>query len=610
MSQFDEEIRAASRQLAREPMPDGLLDESFEAHQPRPRALLLAGTAVAAIGFVVAVGWLAGQFGTQLPSGASVQPSPSALAATCADLPAMNARSTEYRVFFPCADGSGLGSGPRIGPFMTANEMVASAIRDLLNGPTADEAGAGMAPVAPAGSGAWLIGVTLQDDGLAIVDLSNDAAAGLEPAFLDAVRATALHQQAVTAVELRLAGDCEQLFALFGRPCDHLVEPLTLSTGCPVVTPAGLPQGDSVMMGATAPRPHPMEANTASWGAGENTVTERIGHRGGDRFAIAGETMELPSLDGVTSVDRPEFEWVANGCPYFVIMPATAGRGGAFAQDYSMLFADATAVEPSAPPLPDAPYRSASVEADGIRITLTLDRTGTSFRTRVWAEVTVENIGIDVIHWGHSGSCVWPARVELMTDAPPPEYGLNWPGEAGILKGITVDDPDLLSYGFVLEGAVDLPGNWGCTSDLVPDEIQPGQRRSARFAWDTIGTNGMPPAGGRYTAESVFAYAGRGDLPADVDYFGKRVAVQVSLDVQGPDRDYLAPGEAMDRLLSDATFIQLLADNPRTQWNSSTLRWVDEAWHLEIAQESPHGLLVGTVNAISGEVSDVGVEPR
>jgi hypothetical protein len=611
MSRFDDEIRAASRQLAREPMPDGLLDESFEPDERRPRAAMLAGTILAGVGLVLAVGWLAGRVGPQLALGESVVPSPSGLATTCTHLPAMNARSTEYRVFFPCADGSGLGSGPRIGPAMSGDEMVASAVRDLLDGPNEDEEGAGMAPVAPAGSGSWLVSVVLQADGLAVIDLSNDAAgAGLDPAFLDAVRATALDQAAVTAVELRLAGDCAQLFALFGMPCDHLAEPLALDTDCPVVTPRGLPQGDSVMMGSTAPRPHPVEPNTVSWGAGEDTVTERIGRRSGDRFAIAGETMELASLDGVTSIDRPEFEWVANGCPYLVTLPGTEGRGGGFAQDYSTLFADATAAEPSATPLPDAPYGTASAEADGIRITLTLDRTETSFGTRVWAEVTVENIGTDVVHWGHSTSCDWPAGVHLLTDARPPEYGADWPGEAGILKRITVDRPDLLGYGFVPEYAVDIEGNWGCTSDLVPDEVQPGQRLSARFAWDTLGTNGMPPAGGRYTAESVFAYQGRGDVSAETDYFGKRVAVEVSLDVEGPDQDYLAPGEAVDRLLADATFIQLLADNPRHQWNSSTLRWADRAWHLVIEQESPHGSIMGTVDASSGAVSDVRVESR
>jgi hypothetical protein len=178
-----------------------------------------------------------------------------------------------------------------------------------------------------------------------------------------------------------------------------------------------------------------------------------------------------------------------------------------------------------------------------------------------------------------------------------------------VLKLITVDDPDWWLIGFVPEQFVDLDGNWGCTTQLIRDEIQPGERRTHRFAWDTDGMNGMPPPGGRYVAESIFVYQGRGDLPSDGDRSEKQVRVQVSLDVEGPARDYVSPGEAMDLLLADETFIRLLADNPRTQWNSSTLRWLDEAWQLEIAQEASHGSLVATVDAISGAVSGVEVRP-
>jgi hypothetical protein len=606
MSRFDDEIRSASQQLAREPMPEALLDESLESTRRQPRAAWLAGAAVAAVGAVFVVGWLAGRTG--LPLATDGSPGPSALVATCEDLPAIGARSTEYRVFFPCADGSGLGSGSRVGPAMSGSILLEAALTDLLNGPNAEELDAGMVAVALPDSGSLLASISLQPDGLAIVDLAGEAAdAGLQAAFLDAVRETALDQPEVTAVRLQMAGDCEDLFALFGAPCDDLAEPIALTTDCPVVTPGGLPQGDIVMGGTFTGRPHPVEANTVSWGAGEDTVTERVGDSGGEPFSIDGETMPLTSLDGVTSADGSAFTWVANGCPYLVTMH---GRGEAFAQDYSNLFFGETASEPTATPQPDTPYGTAAVEKDGIRITLTLDRIQTSFGQRVWAEVTVENIGSNVVHWGHSSTCDWPAGVTLTTQADLPNYGREWPGDAGVLKSVSVEDLDAWRFGFVPEWAVDIEGNWGCTSDLVPDEIQPGERRSERFAWDTDGMNGMPPPGGVYIAESVFGYQGRGDIDPNADPFGKQVAVQVRLDVSGPDREYITPGEAVDRLLEDATFIQLLAENPRNQWNSSTLRWDDETWHLEIAQRAPHGSVVATVDAITGGVSDVEVRPR
>ena len=610
MSRFDDEIRAASRQLAREPMPDGLLDESLEPHRGRQDARWLAGAALGAVGLVLAIGWLGGRIGLPVAAdeSSSAQASASAVAGECHDVPPLNARSTEYRVYFPCANGSGLASGSRVGPFMSADQVLESAIRDLLNGPSGPERGAGMTAVAAPDSGALIAGVSLQADGLAVVDLSSEVVdAALMPAFLDAVRATALDQAAVTAVELRLAGDCGHFFALFGAPCDHLAEPLALTTECPVVTPGALPEGDSVGAGLTAARPHPEQPNTVSWGAAGDTVTERIGQPAGDPFLIEGETMALPFLDGLTSVDRAEFSWVNDGCPYLVSLE---GRSGAFAQDYSSLFGDGTASQPSSSPLPEAPYGNASTEADGIRITLALDRMHSSFGERVWADVSVENIGSDVVHWGHSGSCAWPAGVMLTTDAVVPDYGADWPGEAGILKRITVDDPDVWLFGFAPEAMVDIEGHWGCTADLVPDEILPGARLSHRFAWDTVGMNGMPPPGGRYVAESVFAYQGRGDVPPSEEDFGKQISVQVSLDVEEPAREYVTPGEAMDALLGNETFIRLLADNPRTQWNSSTLQWVDESWQLEIAQEAPYGPLVATVDAITGSVSGVEVRPR
>lgn len=610
MSRFDDEIRAASRQLARELMPDSLLDESLEPLSSGQPAWRLAGASIGGIALVLAIGWLTGRIGLPVAADGSpsAQPSPSAVASTCRDIPRLNASSTEYRVYFPCADGTGLVSAPRVARAMFPDEVVAAAVSDLLNGPSAREQEAGMVPVAAPDSGALLIGVDLQPDGLAILDLASRAAdAELTPGFLDAVRATALDQPAVTAVELRLEGDCGQFFALFGAPCDHLTEPLALTTDCPVVTPGALPDGDSVGAGLTAARPHPAQPNTVSWGSGEDTVTERIGQPDGDRFTLDGDTMALPFLDGLTSVERAEFAWIDGGCPYLVSLE---GRSGAFAQDYSTLFGRGTASEPSPTSLPDAPYGSAATEADGIRITLELDHTQTSFGERVWAAVTIENIGSDVVHWGHSSTCTGPPGIQLTTNADPPAYGAEWPGEAGVLKRVTVDDVDTWRFGFVPEEWVDFEGNYGCTSDLVMDELRPGEQLSGRFAWDTLGINGMPPPGGLYLAETAFGYQGRGDVPPDADPFGQQISVSVSLDVDGPQREYLTPGAAMDALLADETFIRLLAENPRTQWNSSTLRWIDESWQLEIAQEVPYGPLVATVDAITGAVSDVEVRPR
>ena len=58
--------------------------------------------------------------------------------------------------------------------------------------------------------------------------------------------------------------------------------------------------------------------------------------------------------------------------------------------------------------LPLAETVTKTVEDQGIRLTLTLDRDRIAFGERTWADVTVENIGTDIVYWGHSGSWSMP----------------------------------------------------------------------------------------------------------------------------------------------------------------------------------------------------------
>jgi hypothetical protein len=596
MSRFDEELRGATAPLAREQLPDGVLDKSFEANG-RPWSVMLAGLA-ATMALAVAVAWGIGRLSLPIVAEGS-----QSATVTCHDVDPIGARSTEYRVFFPCADGSGLASGPRVMATASPEEALRSAIGGLLNGPIEPELAAGMAAVVPDGSAELLATVELQADGLAVIGF--DAGLGelsLDPRFLDAIQSTGLQFEAVTALELRLGGSCAQLFAIFGRACDHLAEPVEMAGDCPVIPPEFLPSG----AGITTGRPFPGQPRTVSWGAGEDTVIQEVGERGGSAALKDGVDVTVRGYPGKARSASPEFAWVEDGCPYHVTLP---GQGEYVAIDYATVYGPVVA-RPSPTPLPSAPFRTATIEQDGIRLSLTLDRDTTSFGERVWATVAVENIGLDVVKWGHSGSCAWPAGVQLFTTAEPMPIGrTDWPGDQGVLKNVSVPNVQVASI-FTPEAFADFEGNWGCTGDLVMDEIQPGERLSDRFAWDTIGPGGMPPAGGRYIAQTTFGYMGRGGFSPDARADEYQVSVQVALDVEGPARVYLAPGIALDLLLADPEFIRQLAANPRERWTGADLTWDDERWIMELRLGDPDQALVATVDAISGTVSGVGVEVR
>ncbi len=277
--------------------------------------------------------------------------------------------------------------------------------------------------------------------------------------------------------------------------------------------------------------------------------------------------------------------------------------------------------EPSPSPPPAQPITE-SVDEEGIRLTVMLDRDRTEFGQRVLATATVENIGTDVVFWGHSGSCVYPASVQARPDDPVRlSYGRDdWPGENGILKSVTVDeritdfDP---AYGFLPAEWLDFEGDIGCTSDLVVSELAPGESLVGELGWDTLGYYGMPPPPGSYTVDAAFHFMSRGAPPpqeAGTDVFSVDLTLPIAID--GPNVDYVSPGEAFDALLADDAFQARLADAPRGRWLRSGIEFADGRWETALylsasdAKVEPVEAIVARIDADSGEVLDVALEDR
>lgn len=629
MSRFDDELRRSIAPMAEEPLPDDVLDEALDAAAPSPRWPSMAAATAAIIVLAAAVGIGIGQ----LVGDPGPAPSPSASAsvlpaAGCPEVPAASSGADHVSVFFPCGDGSSMASGTRV---VNVEGMVSArvhaALQQLLIGPTTEEEASGLMPIVPAGSDELLAGVTADPNGLVQVDFAPDlrdvtdlAVPEAGDRFIASVRETVLHFAEATAVELRIGRSCDEFPARFSVPCQHLAEPVDWAGDCPIVAPLDLPSGAQL----TVARPHPgMDA--VSWGSDSDTVTEAWSDPGS--HGMPSGPQEPVSVHGhpgtVTGPADEESEavisWRQEGdvifgtsdradCLYTLAVGPGVTHEQAIAYAARIGSATARPSPPASESPPPAETVTNTVEDQGIRLTLVLDRDRISFGERTWAAVTVENTGTDIVYWGHSGTCVYAAGVtaipEVTEEVP---YGRDdWTGDMRILKTVTVSETDFVGLGFTPEDWVDFEGIWGCTSDLQITEVNPGDILTYRAAWDGDAMYGLAASPGSYHVDATFNYMSRGAPPAAETGTAEHVVtVSVPMTVSGPELDYVAPGQAVDRVLDDPAFQRRIAEAPRERWTGSELTFEDGNWVLTLRLSEPTEAIIATVDAVSGEVLSV-----
>jgi len=623
MSRFDDELRHALGTAPREPLPVGMLDEALDASH-RPRWPALAGAVTAAVALAIAAGI---GFSELVPApGASESPTPSAMpsngsAASCDDVSAPAGGADIFLVYFPCGSSTDfrLASTAR-GTAADADVVtrLEDAVRAVLNGPTDLEQEAGLSAVVPAGSEDLLSSVRVLPDGLAEVDFTPDlletqnlSTTALGSAFAAALRETALQFDAVTAVELRVAGSCADFFRLIGAACQHFADPLEPAGDCPIIEPAELPSGAPL----TLPRAYPGEP-MVSWGSGPDTVTQLAGGRAeGPELPLGGEPVQVRGFAGsvIAVEDTPDsqilIDWEEDDCPYMVWVGPDLPLEDAL--DFAVRFGPIVA---HSSPMPVPEPVTATAEDQGIRVTITLDRDHAEYGERVYADVTVENIGDDVVHWGHSGSCPYPATVIAYQHPPEPlEYGRNdWSGDDQVLKSVAVSERHAGGYGFIPEDHLEIGAEIGCTSDFVADELAPGEALTYDAAWDGAAAHNMPARPAAHRVEATFSYLSRGEPPpVDAPADTLTVTAAVSFTVRGVDIDWVTPGEAIDILLEDAAFQALLDDAPRGRWTSQELafdggEWVFSLYLTETDRESEIvEAIVARLSAQTGVINSV-----
>ena len=162
-------------------------------------------------------------------SEAPAQDQSTASSLACADQGDPVPSSDQVMVFFTC-EGPPADPRPvfRIDPGVSSvGAQLHFALEQLLAGPTPEERDLGYSSVLPSGSEGLLIGVDVNEDGLAMVDFTN-ALQRLGPLnsshsrflFFGTVGETIFQFRDVQAVEFRIEGSCDQFARYFETFCE------------------------------------------------------------------------------------------------------------------------------------------------------------------------------------------------------------------------------------------------------------------------------------------------------------------------------------------------------------------------------------------------------
>ena len=621
MSRFDDDLREAAGLLVDEPMPAGVLDDALDTPEQPTRSSLagLAGITIVLVGLATGVGWAIGRQSSGVPT---------PTASTRSSL-APTGQAVRHQIE---SDGIRL-------TVELDSDLITEGV-PVLATTIVENLGTTVVYHSVSGGCEWAVGMFVEP----IVPFEPGRAWGGSAGDLKGI--------------LLQEWEVDDFTPYYFVGADRLPD---LSTGCFMNAgrkeiPAGSSQTDRLAWRPLGPFGMPMPSGTYEMTAvfgrltgdefhnrdrsNDVSLTFQIDVEGSDAdLLMPGEAIDVVLADDrfqeFLAEVRPErwivprleyagerwLVWIPVGKPdawidvQYEVTAEVDARTGA-------LLAISTGGEGTASdPPPDQPLRH-QIEDQGIRLTVELERDRILTGGTMLAEITLENVGEDTVFWGHSSTCTFPVSMEIRPESAERfAYGQDWDGEAGILKGITVDERWSTS-GPTFFG---IPPDWlggqrhGCTSDLVTSEFEPGTTLEQLLAWDPATPHGMPPPPGAYGVSVKFGYMSRGAPPgfnAEVELDQFSVGFDFTVDVLGPDLAYLSPGQAMDRLLANEEYQALLADSPRERWGQSEIHFVDGVWiaSLELsasgASIDPIEAIVGEVDALTGDVTHVRLDPR
>jgi hypothetical protein len=233
---------------------------------------------------------------------------------------------------------------------------------------------------------------------------------------------------------------------------------------------------------------------------------------------------------------------------------------------------------PSEPPADSLP-KSASVERDGVRVTLRIGRNPLQAGERTVVEATVKNTGRDTLRWYVDG-----CGTDVFTEAVL--------SEASFRPSAIQTTPLLRAYSAWLQTEVrlDLPmwlrfepawlsgmRDYGCADLAMPRSLKPGASTTEQLVWDGHVRDRLgPPPSSPTTITGTFDYWYRG---AQEQGDEKHKPIVVKLDswvVGGPSRAFLSPAEAIDSALADPAFADWIITQPFNDRRDGVVEYVPD----------------------------------
>lgn len=270
---------------------------------------------------------------------------------------------------------------------------------------------------------------------------------------------------------------------------------------------------------------------------------------------------------------------------------------------------------PAPTPGPSEPEESlpmrASVERDGVRITINLWGDRLRAGQREVLTTTIKNTGHDTLRWMVDGCGV---DVGIAVALP----------EARLRPGTRTVEPLLKAYAHWLRDEVRLeqpirlrfePGTLlglvdvGCADLGIGRSLKPGASLSEDLVWDGQAAGQLgPPPNGPAVITATFDYWWRGGIRDGDVAREKPIVVRLeSRVVGGPGQAFLSPGEAIDAALADPEFgawvtTQILSGSSGfVRYDPTANVWIVGLVHQQ--DKAPYQWLhAALVDPLSGEV--------